>query len=145
MIDSYYVNQTNQVKILLDEYDCTSILGGAVWFLDKTRLTPRIRFWDTWTTPELKDIEYPPRISGKMAVKAVGACYLYPKRIWQQVGYGVPEDLHGCEHNYLCEMSGLEVNLTLDANLWRPPLVYSWPKRIRQSIHLGRLHRRGYA
>jgi hypothetical protein len=141
MIDSYYLGQTDQIRILLNEYDGESILGGAVWFLDKTKLLPRIRFWDTWTTPELKELEFPPKSSGKVAVKAVGACYLYPKEVWQRFGYGVPEDLHGCEHNYLCEMSGLEIYLSLNASLWRPPLVYPWPKRIRQTIHLGRVQR----
>jgi hypothetical protein len=141
MIDSYYLDQPGQVRILLSEYDGRSILGGAVWFLDKTKLIPRVRFWDSWTTPELKEIEFPPKMKGKVPVRSVGSCYLYPKGIWEQVGYGVPEDLHGCEHNYLCERSGLEVYLTLDANFWRQPLVYSWPKRIRQTIHVGRLRR----
>ncbi|SRR5712692_1271882 len=141
MIDSYYVNQPDPVRVLLNEYDGNCILGGAVWFLDKTRVNPRIRFWDSWTTPELANLEYLPQMAGKVSVKAVGACYLYPKGAWQKIGYGVPNDLHGCEHNYLCEMSGFGVYLTLKVKLWRSAVVYGWPKRIRQTIHLGRLRR----
>jgi len=142
MIDSYYVNQLDQVKTLLQEYNGKIILGGGIWVLDKTRLNPRIRFWDTWTTPELAKVKYAPQMTGKVPVRAVGACYLYPRYIWERVGYGVPEDLHGCEHNYLCERSGMNVYLSLDVKLWRQPLVYSWPKRVRQTLNLGRLQRR---
>jgi hypothetical protein len=142
MIDSYYVNQSDQVRILLAEYNGKNILGGGVWVLDKTRLSPRIRFWDTWTTPELAKMKYIPQMTGRVSVRAVGACYLYPRNIWEKIGYGVPEDLHGCEHNYLCEMSRLGVYLSLDVSLWRKPLVYSWPKRVRQTLNLGRMQRK---
>jgi hypothetical protein len=142
MIDSYYLNQLDQVRILLREYDGKGILGGGIWVLDKTRLSPRVRFWDTWTTPELTNMKYISHMTGRVPVRAVGACYLYPRRIWEKVGYGIPEDLHGCEHNYLCERSGSEVYLSLGVRLWRRPVVYSWPKRLRQTLHLGRIRRR---
>src|SRR5439155_1247755 len=55
--------------------------------------------------------------------------------------YYLPEDLHGCEHNWLCERSGLPVYLSLSRRLSRGPVQYPWLKRIRVSLHLRRLLR----
>lgn len=139
MIDSYYASQRNQIEKLLGEYDGTCILGASTWFMDKTRIRSRARFWDSWTTPEAAALDYFPTMEGWIRVKAVGACYVYPRSVWKTTRYDVPEDLHGCEHNYFCENSGFPVNLSLNAKLWRDPVAYSWPKRIRCSLYLGRL------
>ena len=152
MIDSYYLHQKSQitglienyVKMIQSDYASGCILGASTWILDKTKVRSRIRFYDGWTTPEasklrLDDVE---ARGGTARVMAVGACYLYPRWVWQKVGYGVFEDLHGCEHNWLCEHSGLPVFLSLSERLWRDPIVYPWSKRIRMSLHLRRLLRR---
>jgi len=148
MIDSYYLHQEPQIKALTREYaqihssdhpdGC--ILGASTWILDKTRIKSRLRFYDWWTTPEgsklnLHEVE---KTGGLIRTNAVGGCYLYPRSVWEKTQYDVPEDLHGCEHNWLCEHSGLPVLLSLNQRLWREPLVYPWSKRMRVSLHLGR-------
>ncbi len=148
MVDSYYLNQPGQIIKLISGYeqltqsagqDC--ILGASTWVVDKTRVRSKIRFYDYWTTPEGKGLGWD-QIQGKgglLRVKAVGGCYLYPRPVWENVGYDVPEDLHGCEHNWLCEHSELPVWLTLNARVWHEPVVYSWPKRVRCTLNLGRI------
>ena len=149
MIDSYYLQQVDQIRKLIEEYaeliskfnprGC--FLGASSWIHDKTKIWPKKRFYDGWTTPEGNKLR--PKIveksGGMMIVKAVGGCYLYPRWIWEKIRYGVPRDLHGCEHNWLCEQSGLPVFLSLNEMLWREPIQYSWPKRARMSLHLGRM------
>jgi len=149
MIDSYYVHQEKQIVRLIQEYANMTlaefpggcILGASTWILDKTRIRSQYRFYDGWTTPEALELE-PHQIEkegGVIRAKAVGGCYLYPRTVWEKTPYDVPEDLHGCEHNWLCEHSGLPVFLSLNEMLWREPLVYPLSKRIRVSLHLGRL------
>ena len=151
MIDSYYLHQVDQIIRLLQEYvrimptypdGC--ILGASSWIHDLTRIRALYRFYDGWTTPEairlkLKNVE---RSGGMMKVSSVGGCYLYPKWVWEKTKYATPEDLHGCEHNWLCEHSELPVFLSLNETLWREPLVYPWLKRVRMSLHIGRFLRR---
>ena len=148
MIDSYYVHQRERVRKLVKEYFELSssagfescIVGASTWILDKTKIRPRDRFYDYWTTPEglnlnWKDVR---KKGGVIQVRAVGGCYMYPRSVWERMSYGVPDDLHGCEHNWLCEKSALPVLLTLNVALWRDPIVYSWPRRLRSSLHLRR-------
>jgi hypothetical protein len=149
MIDSYYLAQARQITDLIREYLETThsqypsgcILGASAWILDKTRIRSRVRFYDGWTTPE--GLRLRPReaevVGGFIRANAVGGCYVYPKWVWEKIRYNVPDDLHGCEHNWLCEHSGLPVFLSLNQMLWRDALVYGWPKRMRVSLHLGRL------
>ena len=149
MIDSYYLQQEKQIRKLIKEYlDITltthregCILGASSWIYDKTRIWPRYRFYDGWTTPEgsslrLEEVE---KDGGMIRVKAVGGCYLYPRWVWEKIRYDVPGDLHGCEHNWLCEQSGLPVLLSLNERMWREPVIYPGGKRLRMSLNLGRL------
>src|SRR5207245_279607 len=64
------------------------------------------------------------------------------KHVMMIDSYYVPEDLHGCEHNWLCEHSGLPVFLSLSERMWRDPVIYPRGKRLRMSLHLSRLFRR---
>lgn len=149
MIDSYYLQQEEQIRKLLEEYTEMTranhkegcILGASSWIYDKTRVRPKYRFYDGWTTPEGLSVRLDEAVrdGGVIRVKAVGGCYLYPRWVWEKIQYGIPEDLHGCEHNWLCEHSGLPVILSLSQRLWRQPIIYSMGKRIRMSLHLGRL------
>lgn len=151
MVDSYYLEQVDKLKQLLEEYNsCEGILGASTWQLDKTRIRPRIKFFDSWTTPEATSFKLsgleadypkgyaPQNIQKKnwLKVRAVGACYVYPRYVWEENRYGIPES-DGCEHNFLCEHSRLPVWLSPNVNLWREPVVYSWPKRIRCTLNLG--------
>ncbi len=151
MIDSYYLQQHEQILGLVRDYAEMTIsdhprgciLGASTWFYDLRRIRPENRFYDSWTTPEgnqlrLVEVE---RRGGVMRVKSVGGCYVYPRWVWERNRYNVPEDLHGCEHNWLCERSGLPVYLSLSRRLSRGPVQYPWLKRIRVSLHLRRLLR----
>jgi hypothetical protein len=148
MIDSYYLHQDDQIRGLIRDYaEMTHsnhpggcILGASTWFYDLRRVRPRYRFYDGWTTPEgnqlrLAGVE---RRGGIIRVKSVGSCYIYPRWVWERNRYGVVEDLHGCEHNWLCERSELPVYMSLKRRLSRGPIRYPWAKRIRVSLHLGR-------
>ncbi len=149
MIDSYYLHQGDQIRGLIREYanmiqtdypkGC--ILGASTWILDKTRVRSRLRFYDSWTTPEGSNLKLheAEKTGGIIKVRAVGGCYLYPRSVWEKTRYDVPEDLHGCEHNWLCEHSGLPVYLSLNQMLWHEPVAYSMLKRLRVSLHLRRL------
>jgi hypothetical protein len=150
MLDSHYLHLKEGLRKLVSEYVELSsrtefrncIVGASTWIRDKTRLKSRTSFYDTWTTPEGLGIDWKTArsIGGIIRVKAVGGCYVYPRYIWERVSYGAPDDLHGCEHNWLCEKSMLPVLLSFDIMLWRERegTVYSWPKRLRMSLHLGR-------
>jgi hypothetical protein len=152
MIDSYYVHQSESIRRLVEEYSEVSsrpkfqncIVGAGTWIVDKTRMKTRTRFYDNWTTPEGIGLDWNKarQQGGSIQVRAVGGCYLYPRFVWERTPYGVPDDLHGCEHNWLCENSSLPVLLTLNVTFWREPVVYSWPKRFRSSLHLGRFFER---
>jgi len=138
MVDSYYLQQGEQIRKLITEYIEMSLLTY------RTGCILEYRFYDSWTTPEgvnlrLKEVE---RDGGLLSVKAVGGCYLFPVSVWQKIRYDVPEDLHGCEHNWLCEHSGLPVFLSLNERMWREPITYPRGKRVRMSLHLSRLFRR---
>ncbi len=149
MIDSYYLAQTEQIKKLLLEYASGSpseerIVGASTWFQDRTRIRPRIRFWDNWITPEAANLKLPIRENpGWIRVRAVGACYVFPRRIREERHYNVPDE--GGEHVYLCVESGLPVWLSLNVRLWRDPVVYTRRKRLRHSLHLGRLRSKSEA
>jgi hypothetical protein len=152
MIDSYYIHENDQIKGLIQDYFEMSlekhiegcILGASTWFFDLRRIRARWRFYDSWTTPEgsLLELSEAVRAGGIIEVKAVGACYIYPRWVWEKNRYDVLEDLRGCEHNWLCEQSGLPVYLSLSRRLSRGPVRYPWLKRIRVSLHLGRFVRR---
>ena len=146
MVDSYYIKQSDEIFKLVKEYDKLSselrdcILGASTWRPTKTGMRSTNSFYDTWTTPEGVGLRWEDarERGGLLRVRSVGGCYLYPRFVWEKYGYGVPEDLHGCEHNWLCERSGLPVFLSFNERLWREPLVYPPLKRIRFSLHLGR-------
>src|SRR5712691_1876618 len=68
-IDSYYLTRINEIWHLLKEYadyngEC--ILGATNWFADYSRVPLKLRYWDTWATPEMKakTYDYYPRPEG---------------------------------------------------------------------------------
>lgn len=145
MIDSYYLTQRDEIIHLINEYMglCSKqacILGASTWRTYTTYLRSKNLFYDSWTTPEAANLRWDDvrQKGGLLRVSAVGACYVFPRFVWEKVRYGAPLDLNGCEHNWLCERSGLPVFLSLNEKLWREPLIYPWLKRVRWSLHLGR-------
>lgn len=151
MVDSYYVDQEPQLVQLIADYEkceATIILGASTWQVQKRTVVSKVSFYDGWTTPEARFLlgDYSPQkdslvrqfktpIPNLMPVRSVGGCYIFPRKIWDNgVRYGVFNDLHGCEHNYLCESSGLLVYLDFNARLWREPFSYPLSKRMRMSL-----------
>lgn len=154
MVDSYYLNQASQLRLLISDYqECRVpvILGATTWALHKTSLIPKVAFYDTWTSIEARfvPLNYQPAkdplvgqfitpIPNVMPVRSVGACYIFPRSVWDRgTRYGVLDDLHGCEHNYFCESANIPTYLDFNVRLWRGPFSYPLPKRVRVSLGLG--------
>jgi len=129
-IDSYYLIQVDEIRKLLNEYasyvaDC--VLGASNWFMDYSRLPRKMRYWDTWATPEMKGkpYDYYPRHEGMPAgweqVMGCGGFSLYPRWLWEKRGYGIPEPFpkSGNEVNYLCQYSGIQSYVTLNVKAHR--------------------------
>ncbi len=129
-IDSYYLTRINEIWHLLKEYadyngEC--ILGATNWFADYSRVPLKLRYWDTWATPEMKDkkYDYYPRHEGLPQgwekVRGCGGFTVYPRWVWERQGYGVPEPFPeaGNEVNYLCLCPGIPSYVTLNVKALR--------------------------
>ena len=129
-IDSYYLSQAKEITALVREYvsyplDC--ILGATNWFLDFSKYPSRVRYWDTWATPEMKGKSYNyypthtgiPR--GWERVRGCGGFTLYPRWLWEKRGYGTPEPFPeaGNEVNYLCDLPGISSYVTFNVKARR--------------------------
>jgi len=152
-IDSYYVRRVRSVSHLIETYKTLSysqecIVGASTWYVDKSRIRPVFRFYDIWSTPEMKHRIWKQQQdlpTGRLSVSSVGACYIYPKWVWEKYGYGIPEPFPsaGIFHNWLCVKSGLPVFLDCDARLWRTHadspgiLESSILDRLRRTLRIG--------
>ncbi len=129
-IDSYYLTGIKEIWHLLKEYaeyngEC--ILGATNWFADYSRVPLKLRYWDTWATPEMKDknYDYNPRHEGLPQgwekVRGCGGFTVYPRWVWERQGYGVPEPFPeaGNEVNYLCLCPGIPSYVTLNVKALR--------------------------
>lgn len=150
-IDSYYLGCTEAILELVERYEALSsfgecILGASTWYYDFSRIRPRIRFYDIWSTPEMKRFiaSSESRLPlGLTRVSSVGACYIYPVWIWEKYRYQVPDDFPhgGIFHNWLCKNSGLPVYLDYRVRLWRDHTnsdvpKFSWVQRIRGTLRM---------
>jgi hypothetical protein len=150
-IDSYYLNQVNEIRHLVAEYtrfsgDC--ILGATNWFLDYSRFPARRTYWDTWATPEMRQrsYNYYPKHEGlPEGWERVGGCggfALYPRWLWEKRRYGIPEPFPeaGNEVNYLCQHPGIASFVTFNVKAHRetPQEILNKPLvgRIRTTIGL---------
>jgi hypothetical protein len=129
-VDSYYLRQENEVRKLLSEYsnyDGDCVLGASNWFLDYSKFPARVRYWDTWATPEMKNKPYhyypthPGIPQGWERVSGCGGLALYPRWLWEKRGYGVPEPFpqSGNEVNYLCREPGIRSYVTFNVKTCR--------------------------
>jgi len=150
-IDSYYLTSTNEIRHLLKEYsdfDAECILGATNWFPDYSRVPVKLRYWDTWATPEMKDkkYDYYPRHDGLPEgwerVRGCGGFTLYPRWVWERRGYGVPEPFPeaGNEVNYLCQCPEITSYVTLNVKAIRETpkeiVKRSMINRVRTTIKL---------
>ncbi len=150
-IDSYYLGQQNEIQKLIEEYvdydeDC--VLGASNWFLDTSKYPSRVRYWDTWATPEMKKTPYnyyPKHDSIPLGWEKVSACggfALYPRWLWEKRGYGIPEPFpdSGNEVNYLCNYPGLSSYVSFNVKAQRETpteiLHSSFAKKLRMTIGL---------
>ena len=141
MIDSYYVSQDQVTSQLIQDYEKTAgnlILGAAIWARLRFRLNHvftrgHMQFYDQWAVPDARWMPYGWRpesdwlasrfhspLQGLYRVCSVGGAYIFPRTVWDNgLRYRCPDDLHGCEHNWFCEQSGLPVYLDLNAEYER--------------------------
>ena len=150
-IDSYYLDQITEIRRLVTEYglletDC--VLGATNWFLDRSKILSKVRYWDTWATPEMKtrSIDYYPRHKGLPdgweQVRGCGGFALYPRWLWEKRGYGIPEPFPeaGNEVNYLCDFPGISSYVTFNVKACRatPEEVLRRPfvNRVRTTLGL---------
>jgi hypothetical protein len=141
MVDSYYLGQTAGLARLVSDYYSISlpmILGATIWINPRSRIRDylsggKIEFYDKWAVPDARFLPYgwKPQtdvisqylvvpIKGLYPVCSVGACYIFPRSVWDSgVRYAPVEDLSGCEHNCLCKASGLKIYLDFNVALWR--------------------------
>jgi hypothetical protein len=120
MIDDYYLDQVEEVELLLDEYGirCTlnSILGASTWVKVRwSTILKKNRFYDVGTTPEAKNLSL--GHMGLIPVRAVGACYIFPVEAWKTNGYTCNPEKFEPEHVGLCR--GYSTFLDLNVKLWR--------------------------
>jgi len=129
-IDSYYAKYPQAIRGLIGEYrsfsdDC--ILGVSNWYWDHSKIPMKVRYWDTWATPEMKNRRYnyyPVHEGLPKGWERVGACggfAIYPRWVWEKRGYGIPEPFPeaGNEVNYLCQCPGIKSYLTLNVKVFR--------------------------
>ena len=150
-IDTYYLNHVAEIRKLLREYnayasDC--VLGATNWFLDPSRIPSRVRYWDSWATPEMlgKSYNYFPKNKGVPEgwerVRGCGGFTLYPRWLWEHQGYGIPEPFPdaGNEVNYLCHYPGIPSFVTFNVRALRETPVEllnrSLISRIRTTVGL---------
>ncbi|TMI49985.1 hypothetical protein E6H18_01145 [Candidatus Bathyarchaeota archaeon] len=144
-IDSYYLSYAHEIRSLLKEYsnyDAECVLGATNWFSDYSRIPLKLRYWDTWATPEMRDkrFDYYPRHEGMPegweSVRGCGGFAVYPRWVWERRGYGVPEPFPeaGNEVNYLCQCPGISSYVSLNVRVLRET-----PKEIRDRSLINRL------
>ncbi len=154
MIDSYYVPQNKAVEKLIEDYriiDRNMILGATIWAKLRTRISQifhnHLQFYDQWAVPEARFLSpnfNPSRdwltsrfivpLKGLYRVCSVGGCYIFPRKLWDDgLRYATISDLHGCEHNYLCESTYTPKYLDFNVKLYRKK-IYSIIKCVRCSL-----------
>lgn len=143
MIDSYYCDQKDQVRRLIEEYDDPAIILGAATLvtLDTHFGEPEVHFYDHGTTPEGSTF-----LSGehegifRIKVRAVGAIYIFPIDAWFKNRYRCNPLYFEPEHIPLCE--GFDCYLTFKTKFWRKPVRYSFVKKVRVLLgyYLRRFH-----
>ncbi len=150
-VDSYYLAFVREIRELVREYsdyreEC--ILGGTNWFLDYSKFPAKIRYWDSWATPETdhRNYDYYPKHEGLPEgwekVRGCGGFALYPRWVWEKQGYGVPEPfpMAGNETNYLCQCPGISSYLTFNVKVLRQTpkglVSRSLVNRIRTTVAL---------
>jgi hypothetical protein len=158
-IDSYYLDQIEAIEALIRDYlehsskVGDSRVGGPILCHNRTRVFYKVTYYDTWSTPEYDGKSWSEgwfdhnssRLRDFEIVSGVGGVYLFPRYVWEKVGYRTPEPFpqSGCQHNWLCRESRLHVYLDWNVAFWRS-VTYPPLQRLRCSIgEFLRKHRLG--
>jgi len=132
-LDTYYLDDAAEIRSLVDEYKHYGkdvVLGASSWYVDPSRVRKHRWFWDTWTNPQFlgKGPDYVPPVvlgipMGWEETKGAGGFTIYPRWVWEQQGYGVPEPFpeSGCESNHLSRCPGVKTYITFNVKAWRDP------------------------
>lgn len=158
-IDSYYCDQPRPIRDLVRQYSRLPpgyILGASNWYIDRSVWPAKKRFWDSWTTPEMKEAGFSKK--GIERVRGVGGIVIYPVNVWKERPYAIPANFpkSGCEMNHLCQHDPF-VLLSFDVKFLHPTpnqlfkpfnhrlrtrlaiasrlgnMLYSWEKRFRHN------------
>jgi len=145
-LDTYYLDDVAEIRDLVREYVTYGkdvVLGASSWYIDPSRIRKRRWFWDTWTNPQFlgKGPDYvPPTVlgipQGWEETRGAGGFTIYPRWVWEQQGYGVPEPFpeSGCESNYLSRCQGIKTYISFNVKAWRDP-----PEELRDKPMVNRI------
>src|SRR3989442_365678 len=155
IIDTYYLNFVSEIKELLQSYEDTGdthlALGASIWYWDRSHIRPCIRYYDTASAIEMRGRKwYKPQNlpNGLMRVSGVGACWILPRKTWEESdGFVITdEDPVAGSSRSLTDNARLRVLLNCSVRLWRnhsdnPDIPdYAPSKRIR--VSLGEIRRK---
>lgn len=136
MIDSYYLHQKTELNALLIDYlsasdiDGDIMMGGSTWFQSYIWPYHRKVFWDTWTTPECRDLKISENRT--LPVKAIGGVILFPIAEWKKHPFDNSAFPDGCEMNGFCNHSTIPKILNSYRKFHHPnPKRYSFVKSVR--------------
>lgn len=141
IIDSYYLHQKPIVNLIKKYFSMENvILGASIWINNQTHILTRITYYETLSVREYEgkkwhSVSSLPR--GLKKVGAVGACWIFPRRLWT----GKFNIVQGSLVNSPCiNNDGCQVLLDCDCKLWRGVddgsgiMKYPMLKRIRVSL-----------
>jgi hypothetical protein len=122
IIDSYYLDFSESIKRLVSHYSQLKggLLGGAILCWDRSRLRPRIVYYDTLSIPEMTNKRWPNENSlpdGLAEVSGIGASWIFPKSVWEKSG-GFHIDT-ALANTRCLNVRGYKLLLDWDARFWR--------------------------
>lgn len=122
IIDSYYLDFSESIKRLVSDYKRLNgdMLGGAILRWDRSRLRPRIVYYDTLSVPEMSNKRWPDDESlptGIAEVSGIGASWIFPRLVWERTD-GFREDI-ALANTRCLDTEDRRIYLDWDARFWR--------------------------
>ena len=157
LCDSYYLEQRESLEKLISDYQFllvkgwNTILGGAVWGLQKTKLSHFLKadqgWYDKWGVPELRWVPhkwYPADdwlafrfevpLTGLYRTNHVSGIFIFPVTVWNLgARFEAPIDAHSVELSTFCEKAGIPKYIDFNAPFQRS-VVYPFLKALRCSL-----------
>lgn len=152
IVDSYYLRFVPELRALLERYRSLehSILGGSIWYWDRSHLRAWIRYYDTLSVKEMRNRKWGSERalpSGVLRVSGVGGGFVFPRVIWDRSGgFFVPDSEPQAGGSRCLNTDGYTVLLDCDVKLWRThadnPGIADHPLIKRARISLGEFRRK---